>query len=177
VDPLLGWFVTQALGPQLVGKACDLASKAPADWRKGLARDATEAAAVPFLWRGVYRWLEADSTWPDLLEPSREGGARLVTDLARFLKPRIVVRRQRYTPERRRLAAEKIVGEVGARFLESLDPSLVTAVAHYRQMPPTQRSGVQISPTRLQLRRQALGGNAGGAATFAACAGGSAFWQ
>lgn len=134
VDPLLGWFLSQALGPHLVGQASDLLTSGSADWRKGLAKDATDATAVPFSWRRVYRWLDSDATWPDLVEPSREGGERLVASLAGTLKPWIVLRPRRYTSQKRRLAAERIVGEVGARFLESLDSSLATAVAHHREM-------------------------------------------
>jgi tetratricopeptide (TPR) repeat protein len=131
---LLAWFLSQALGPHLIGKAWDLLTNGPADWRKGLAKDATEAAAVPFSWRRVYRWLGSDATWPDLVNPSQEGGERLVASLAESLKPWIVLRPRGYAHEQRRLAAEKLVGEVGARFLESLDGSLATAVAHYREM-------------------------------------------
>lgn len=132
MDPLLAWFATQALGPHLVGRAWDHFTDR--DFRSRLAQEATEVIPEKTSRRRIEQWLSRKSTWEDLVDPSEAGVARLVLSLTQDLKPRVVIRTRRHTRQRRRATARLVVGEVATRFIQSLDPSVATAVAHYREM-------------------------------------------
>lgn len=139
MDPLLAWFAGQALGPELVAEATRILRRR--DWQTAFAKEVADAVGGGVSWRSVRRWLKRPPTWPDLVQPSLDGTERLVADAEAILRRR---RGRNGDDPGRRRRAEQVVGEAGARFLQSLDPSLAVAVAYHRAIREVAALGVRL---------------------------------
>lgn len=132
VDPFTAWLVTQALGPELISRGLDSLSKR--SWREKLVKSIVELSSEKVSRRRLLKWLDAPSTWDDLVAMNAESIERLKTSLVTALRPKIVIRTKRYQPQQLRQQADHIVPIAVGEFLVTLDPSRATAVANYREM-------------------------------------------
>jgi tetratricopeptide (TPR) repeat protein len=130
-EGFIGWLISQSLGPEVVSRGLDLLGRR--SWRAKLARSVARQADERVPRRRLKDWLERRATWDDLVGLSSPAVERLVESLATALKPRIVLRKERYSAALRG-RAERLVPIVIGEFLAALDPSLATSVAHYREM-------------------------------------------
>lgn len=133
MDPLLGWFAAEVLGPEVASRAYDLLRST--NWRSRL--EAAALADLPFKVsvRRARQWLAAEATWEALANPTTESVNLLISSARGVVKP--VARPWRREPTDDSLTetrAGQFVAAVIREFLPSLDPSYATAIAHVREM-------------------------------------------
>lgn len=132
VDPFTAWLLIQALGPELISRGLD--SLGRRSWRQKLAASVSDNAPEKVSTRRIRRWLDEPATWDDLVALTSDAVERLKESLSRALRPRIIIRKERYEAERLRRLADQLVPVAIGEFLVALEPSYATSVAHYREM-------------------------------------------
>lgn len=84
MNPLLAWFVGQAVGPELVAEG--MRRLANRDVQTALAKEVVGVVDGRVSWRVLRRFLRRPDIWPDLVEPSSAGAERLVAGVEHMLR-------------------------------------------------------------------------------------------
>lgn len=130
MDPLLGWFAAEALGPELVSRGLDYLRDN--DWRKKLADRVADDLDFRVSRRRLRRWLDREDSWQALTEPAPERVVALVEAGVSVIRSRWPLKK----PNEEALTSRSadLVAALVREFLAALDPSYATAIAHVREM-------------------------------------------
>lgn len=120
---LAAWFVADALGPHLVGKAVDRLGGRPEEFPDQMVRllgEEIPGRQLAAHRKALLRFFDADTTWEAFVYPTSDRFDSVVTELAEILE----------LPAN---DASSVLDCLCAQFLTCLDPGMSVAVLDYRR--------------------------------------------